>query len=191
MTLVCLCMQCAAKLILKRIIINHFYYFISSGDRTNSSCPCCVLPKKLLAGVLCFVGFIASLGILYILLVKTLLYLLKGQNLEPKPDSFQGQESSVMIDQKPLLYGQPYQGQGAAMPGGFSNVQGQQPSFNSVMNQMSQPSNFPMQSMHPRANVMRPRTNTPKQLRMQLQQRLQGQQVIFCSYIYTSSMFQN
>ncbi|KFZ67701.1 Nuclear receptor coactivator 3, partial [Podiceps cristatus] len=100
----------------------------------------------------------------------------QGQALEPKQDSFQGQESSVMIDQKSSLYGQPYQGQGAAMPGGFSSIQGQQPSFNSVMNQMSQQSNFPLQSMHPRANVMRPRTNTPKQLRMQLQQRLQGQQ---------------
>ncbi|KGL85876.1 Nuclear receptor coactivator 3, partial [Charadrius vociferus] len=100
----------------------------------------------------------------------------QGQALEPKQDSFQGQESSVMIDQKPSLYGQPYQGQGAAMPGSFSNIQGQQPTFNSVMNQMSQQSNFPLQSMHPRANVMRPRTNTPKQLRMQLQQRLQGQQ---------------
>uniref|UniRef100_A0A8D2NA62 Nuclear receptor coactivator 3 n=1 Tax=Zonotrichia albicollis TaxID=44394 RepID=A0A8D2NA62_ZONAL len=100
----------------------------------------------------------------------------QGQALEPKEDSFQGQESSIMIDQKPLLYGQPYQGQGAAMPGSFSNIQGQQPSFNSLMNQMSQPSNFPLQSIHPRANVMRPRTNTPKQLRMQLQQRLQGQQ---------------
>uniref|UniRef100_A0A8B9ZFB0 Nuclear receptor coactivator 3 n=1 Tax=Anas platyrhynchos TaxID=8839 RepID=A0A8B9ZFB0_ANAPL len=100
----------------------------------------------------------------------------QGQALEAKQDSFQGQESAVMIDQKPSLYGQPYQGQGAALPGGFSNIQGQQPSFNSVMNQMSQQSNFPLQSMHPRANVMRPRTNTPKQLRMQLQQRLQGQQ---------------
>ncbi|XP_050169513.1 nuclear receptor coactivator 3 isoform X3 [Myiozetetes cayanensis] len=100
----------------------------------------------------------------------------QGQALEPKQDSFQGQESSVMIDQKPSLYAQPYQGQGAAMPGGFSNIQGQQPSFNSVMNQMGQPSNFPLQSVHPRASVMRPRTNTPKQLRMQLQQRLQGQQ---------------
>uniref|UniRef100_A0A8C0B573 Nuclear receptor coactivator 3 n=1 Tax=Buteo japonicus TaxID=224669 RepID=A0A8C0B573_9AVES len=115
----------------------------------------------------------------------------QGQALEPKQDSFQGQESSVMIDQKPSLYGQPYQGQGAAMPGGFSNIQGQQPSFNSVMNQMSQQSNFPLQSMHPRANVMRPRTNTPKQLRMQLQQRLQGQQVIFCSCVYTFFLFWN
>ncbi|EMP35740.1 Nuclear receptor coactivator 3 [Chelonia mydas] len=100
----------------------------------------------------------------------------QGQTLEPKQDSFQGPESAVMIDQKPPLYGQPYQGQGAAMPGGFTNMQGQQQSFNSMMNQMSQQSNFPLQSMHPRASVMRPRTNTPKQLRMQLQQRLQGQQ---------------
>ncbi|KAJ6665628.1 hypothetical protein lerEdw1_001998 [Lerista edwardsae] len=97
----------------------------------------------------------------------------QGQALEPKQESFHGQESTVMIDQKPPIYGQPYQGQGAAMPGGFSSMQGQQPAFNSVMNQQS---NFPLQSMHPRANVMRPKTNTPKQLRMQLQQRLQGQQ---------------
>ncbi|XP_021272806.1 nuclear receptor coactivator 3 isoform X5 [Numida meleagris] len=100
----------------------------------------------------------------------------QGQTLEPKQDSFQGQESAVMIDQKSSLYGQPYQGQGAALPGGFNNIQGQQPSFNSVMNQMSQQNNFPLQNMHPRANAMRPRTSTPKQLRMQLQQRLQGQQ---------------
>uniref|UniRef100_A0A7M4FY76 Nuclear receptor coactivator 3 n=1 Tax=Crocodylus porosus TaxID=8502 RepID=A0A7M4FY76_CROPO len=103
----------------------------------------------------------------------------QGQTLEPKQDTFQGQESAVMIDQKPPLYGQPYQGQGTAVPGGFSNMQGQQPSFNSMMNQISQQSNFPLPSVHPRASVMRPRTSTPKQLRMQLQQRLQGQQVIF------------
>ncbi|XP_019340081.2 nuclear receptor coactivator 3 isoform X1 [Alligator mississippiensis] len=100
----------------------------------------------------------------------------QGQTLEPKQDTFQGQESAVMIDQKPPLYGQPYQGQGTAVPGGFSNMQGQQPSFNSMMNQISQQSNFPLPNVHPRASVMRPRTNTPKQLRMQLQQRLQGQQ---------------
>lgn len=46
-----------------------------------------------------------------------------------------------------------------------------------MMSQMNQQGNFPLQGMHPRANIMRPRTNTPKQLRMQLQQRLQGQQV--------------
>ncbi|XP_048352398.1 nuclear receptor coactivator 3 isoform X3 [Sphaerodactylus townsendi] len=102
----------------------------------------------------------------------------QGQALEIKQEPFHGQESPVMIDQKPPMYGQPYQGQGAAMPAGFTAMQGQQPSFNSVMNQMNQQSNFSMQNMHPRASMMRPRTNAPKQLRMQLQQRLQGQQFL-------------
>lgn len=100
----------------------------------------------------------------------------KGQALEPKQDVFQGQEAAVMLDQKTALYGQTYPTQGPPMQGGF-NLQGQSPSFNSMMNQMNQQGSFPLQGMHPRANIMRPRTNTPKQLRMQLQQRLQGQQV--------------
>lgn len=101
--------------------------------------------------------------------------------MESKHEAFHGQDSAVMIDQKPPIYGQPYHVPGAGMPGGFSgSIQGQQAAFNSMMNQMNQQNNFPMQAMHPRANVMRPRTNAPKQLRMQLQQRLQGQQVI-CS----------
>uniref|UniRef100_A0A2K6ULD4 Nuclear receptor coactivator 3 n=1 Tax=Saimiri boliviensis boliviensis TaxID=39432 RepID=A0A2K6ULD4_SAIBB len=100
----------------------------------------------------------------------------KGQALEPKQDAFQGQEAAVMMDQKAGLYGQTYPAQGPPMQGGF-HLQGQSPSFNSMMNQMNQQGSFPLQGMHPRANIMRPRTNTPKQLRMQLQQRLQGQQV--------------
>uniref|UniRef100_A0A8D1R077 Nuclear receptor coactivator 3 n=1 Tax=Sus scrofa TaxID=9823 RepID=A0A8D1R077_PIG len=99
----------------------------------------------------------------------------QGQALEPKQDAFQGQEAAVMMEQKAALYGQTYPAQGPPMQGGF-NLQGQSPSFNSMMNQMNQQGNFPLQGMHPRANIMRPRTNTPKQLRMQLQQRLQGQQ---------------
>lgn len=100
----------------------------------------------------------------------------KGQALEPKQDVFQGQEAPVMMDQKAALYGQTYPAQGPPMQGSF-NLQGQSPSFNSMMSQMNQQGSFPLQGMHPRANMMRPRTNTPKQLRMQLQQRLQGQQV--------------
>lgn len=96
--------------------------------------------------------------------------------MEPKQDAFQGQEAAVMMEQKAALYGQTYPAQGPPMQGGF-NLQGQSPSFNSMMNQMNQQGSFPLQGMHPRANIMRPRTNTPKQLRMQLQQRLQGQQV--------------
>nr|XP_035961999.1 nuclear receptor coactivator 3 isoform X8 [Halichoerus grypus] len=101
----------------------------------------------------------------------------QGQALESKQDAFQGQEAAVMMDQKAALYGQTYPAQGPPVQGGF-NLQGQSPSFNSMMNQMNQQGNFPLQGMHPRANIMRPRTNTPKQLRMQLQQRLQGQQFL-------------
>ncbi|XP_008054479.1 nuclear receptor coactivator 3 isoform X2 [Carlito syrichta] len=101
----------------------------------------------------------------------------QGQALEPKQDAFQGQEAAVLMDQKAALYGQTYPVPGPPMQGGF-NLQGQSPSFNSMMNQMSQQGSFPLQGMHPRANMMRPRTNTPKQLRMQLQQRLQGQQFL-------------
>ncbi|XP_031289513.1 nuclear receptor coactivator 3 isoform X1 [Camelus dromedarius] len=101
----------------------------------------------------------------------------QGQALEPKQDAFQGQEAAVMMEQKTALYGQTYPAQGPPMPGGF-NLQGQSPSFNSMMNQMNQQGSFPLQGVHPRANIMRPRTNTPKQLRMQLQQRLQGQQFL-------------
>ncbi|XP_060041825.1 nuclear receptor coactivator 3 isoform X3 [Erinaceus europaeus] len=101
----------------------------------------------------------------------------QGQALESKQDAFQGQEAAVMMDQKAALYGQTYPAQGPPIQGGF-NLQGQSPSFNSMMNQMNQQSNFSLQGMHPRANMMRPRTNTPKQLRMQLQQRLQGQQFL-------------
>lgn len=96
--------------------------------------------------------------------------------MESKQDAFQGQEAAVMMDQKAALYGQTYAAQGPPMQGGF-NLQGQSPSFNSMMTQMSQQGSFPLQGMHPRASIMRPRTSTPKQLRMQLQQRLQGQQV--------------
>ncbi|CAO2577655.1 Nuclear receptor coactivator 3 [Lemmus lemmus] len=101
----------------------------------------------------------------------------QGQALEAKQDIFQGQEAAVMMDQKAALYGQTYPAQGPPMQGGF-NLQGQSPSFNSMMNQISQQGSFPLQGMHPRASIMRPRTNTPKQLRMQLQQRLQGQQFL-------------
>ncbi|KAM3923501.1 nuclear receptor coactivator 3 isoform 2-T2 [Leptodactylus fuscus] len=104
----------------------------------------------------------------------------QGQALEPQPDAFQPQDSPVLIDQKPPMYGQPYPGQGSTMQaGGFNNMQGQHAPFNSMMGQMGQQQgNFSLQGMHPRANLMRPRTNIPKQLRMQLQQRLQGQQFL-------------
>ncbi|KAB0400116.1 hypothetical protein E2I00_010784, partial [Balaenoptera physalus] len=101
----------------------------------------------------------------------------QGQALESKQDAFQAQEAAVMMEQKAALYGQTYPTQGPPVQGGF-HLPGQSPPFNSMMNQMNQQGGFPLQGMHPRANIMRPRTNTPKQLRMQLQQRLQGQQFL-------------
>ncbi|XP_056403606.1 nuclear receptor coactivator 3 isoform X2 [Hyla sarda] len=104
----------------------------------------------------------------------------QGQTLDPQPDSFQPQDSPVLMDQKPPMYGPPYPGQGSTMQtGGYNNMQGQHAPFNSMMGQMGQQQgNFPLQGMHPRASLMRPRTNIPKQLKMQLQQRLQGQQFL-------------
>lgn len=92
------------------------------------------------------------------------------------------------MDQKPR-YNQGYPGPPGPpsvgmQPGyGGNAMQGQQPGgFNPMMNQMGQTGNFPgMGGMsNPNANMMRPRMMTAtKPLRLQLQQRLQGQQVIF------------
>lgn len=66
---------------------------------------------------------------------------------------------------------------------GGTGIQGQSPgSFNPMMNQMGQTGSFPGMAgiSNPNANMMRPRMMTAtKPLRLQLQQRLQGQQVIW------------
>lgn len=86
------------------------------------------------------------------------------------------------------VYGQAYPGPPSMgmQPGYAGNtMQGQSPGgFNPMMNQMGQTGGFPgMANMgvmgNPRANMQRPRMMTAtKPLRLQLQQRLQGQQVI-------------
>ncbi|XP_034023135.1 nuclear receptor coactivator 3 isoform X2 [Thalassophryne amazonica] len=92
-----------------------------------------------------------------------------------------GPESSIGMDQKPI-YGQGYPvppSMGMQSAYGGNPMQGQSPAgFNPMMNQMSQPGGFPGISMgNPRATMMRPRMmNATKPLRLQLQQRLQGQQ---------------
>lgn len=89
-------------------------------------------------------------------------------------------DSSMRIDQKPV-YNQGYPGP----PGPRSVVYGQGQAhggFNPMANQMNHTSGFPgitgMNNMgNPRVNMMRPRMmNATKPLRLQLQQRLQGQQ---------------
>lgn len=97
------------------------------------------------------------------------------------------------------MYGQGYPGppsmgmQGGYGPGpnpgpgpGPGPLQGQSgPGFNPMMSQMSQQGGFPgmggMGALHPRANMMRARLSAAKPLRLQLQQRLQGQQVSSCT----------
>lgn len=71
---------------------------------------------------------------------------------------------------------------------GGNTIQGQSPGgFNPIMNQMGQTGGFPGMSgmSNPRANMMRPRMMTAtKPLRLQLQQRLQGQQVVIQTHIH-------
>ncbi|XP_067360868.1 nuclear receptor coactivator 3-like isoform X3 [Channa argus] len=106
----------------------------------------------------------------------------------PPSEPFPGPDSSIGIDQKPM-YGQGYPGppgppsMGMQPCYGGSTIQGQSPGgFNPMMNQMGQTAGFPgMTGMgaigNPRANLMRPRMGSHKApLRLQLQQRLQGQQ---------------
>ncbi|XP_056129327.1 nuclear receptor coactivator 3 [Lampris incognitus] len=112
----------------------------------------------------------------------------QGQARCASTDAFPGPDSSIGMDQKPM-YSQGYPGPpgppSMGMQAGYSGgpMQGQSPGgFNPMMNQMGQPGGFPgmagMGSMgNPRANMIRPRMmNATKPLRLQLQQRLQGQQ---------------
>uniref|UniRef100_H3D4Y3 Nuclear receptor coactivator n=1 Tax=Tetraodon nigroviridis TaxID=99883 RepID=H3D4Y3_TETNG len=106
------------------------------------------------------------------------------QGAEPPIESFPGQDPAMVLDQKPL-YGQGYPGP-PAMPmqsgygGNPMQGQAQQGGFGPMLSQMGQGGNFPgmggLGGM-PRANMMRPRMMTAnKPMRLQLQQRLQGQQ---------------
>ncbi|XP_034028706.1 nuclear receptor coactivator 3-like isoform X2 [Thalassophryne amazonica] len=104
------------------------------------------------------------------------------QHLEPFP----GQDPSLVLDQKPL-YGQGYPGPPAmslqsTYGGNPMQGQSQQGGFGPMLSQMGQGGNFPVMGAmggmgHPRSNMMRPRMITAnKPMRLQLQQRLQGQQ---------------
>lgn len=118
----------------------------------------------------------------------------QGQGHCPPSEPFPGPDSSIGMEQKPM-YGQGYPGPPGPpsvgmQPGyGGNTMQGQSPrGFNAMMNQMGQTGGFPgMAGMgpmgNPRANMMRPRMMPSKPLRLQLQQRLQGQQVITCMQI--------
>uniref|UniRef100_A0A669E618 Nuclear receptor coactivator 3 n=1 Tax=Oreochromis niloticus TaxID=8128 RepID=A0A669E618_ORENI len=108
------------------------------------------------------------------------------QGAEQQLEPFPGQDPSMVVDQKPL-YGQGYPGPPTMpMQSGYGGnpIQGQaqQGGFGPMLSQMGQGGSFPamggMVGMgHPRANMMRPRMmSANKPMRLQLQQRLQGQQ---------------
>ncbi|CAB1329384.1 unnamed protein product [Coregonus sp. 'balchen'] len=110
----------------------------------------------------------------------------QGQGPEQHGEPFPGQDPSMVLEQKPL-YGQGYPGPPSmAMQSAYggSPMQGQpqQGSFGPMLSQMGQGGSFAgMGAMggmgHPRANMMRPRMmSATKPMRLQLQQRLQGQQ---------------
>lgn len=110
----------------------------------------------------------------------------QNQGAEQPLEPFPGQDPSILLEQK-SLYGQGYPGP-PAMPiqsgygGNPMQGQSQQGGFGPMLSQMGQGGSFPgmggMGGMgHPRANMMRPRMmSANKPMRLQLQQRLQGQQ---------------
>lgn len=105
---------------------------------------------------------------------------------QPQSEPFPAPDSSIGMDQK-TVYNQGYPGPPGSRSIGYSSsaMQGQSPGgFNPMVNQMNRTGGFPgmtgMANMgNPRLNMMRPRMiNATKPLRLQLQQRLQGQQFI-------------
>ncbi|KAI5612046.1 nuclear receptor coactivator 3 isoform X2 [Silurus asotus] len=113
----------------------------------------------------------------------------QGQGGDLQSDPFPTQDPSIVMEQKPM-YPQGYPGPTSMpMPAGYgaNPMQGAPPStpYSPMLNQMGQQGNYPgmggmgpMGGMgHPRAAMMRPRMmSATKPTRMQLQQRLQGQQ---------------
>ncbi|XP_010078708.1 PREDICTED: nuclear receptor coactivator 1-like, partial [Pterocles gutturalis] len=96
-------------------------------------------------------------------------------------ERFQPQQATppLMMEQKPGMYPQPYSSASPTtnLPGAFPGMVRQKPSFGAMPVQVPPPRGaFPTSmAMQPRQTLSRPPT-APNQLRLQLQQRLQGQQ---------------
>uniref|UniRef100_A0A4W3GJS3 DUF1518 domain-containing protein n=1 Tax=Callorhinchus milii TaxID=7868 RepID=A0A4W3GJS3_CALMI len=101
----------------------------------------------------------------------------QSQNVDHSQESFPSQPSTMMVDQKSQAYSQPYSPQTTVVQGNYSTMQ--EPSFHPMANQMAQRLGYPMLRMQQRPGL-RPGMvpNQPNQLRLQLQQRLQGQQMV-------------
>ncbi|XP_058020776.1 nuclear receptor coactivator 1 isoform X4 [Ahaetulla prasina] len=108
--------------------------------------------------------------------------LVQGGGLEALTERFQPQQvtppPTLVMDQKPGMYPQPYPSASptANLPGPFPGIVRQKQSFGPMSVQVPSPRGaFPAVGMQPRQALNRPPT-APNQLRLQLQQRLQGQQ---------------
>ncbi|XP_078254272.1 nuclear receptor coactivator 2 isoform X5 [Rhinoraja longicauda] len=100
----------------------------------------------------------------------------QSQSVDHQPESFPSQKTTMMVE-KPQVYNQAYGPQTTIVQGNYSTMQ--EPNFHPLANQMGQRPGYPMLRMQPRpamrSSGMVP--NQPNQLRLQLQQRLQGQQM--------------
>ena len=107
----------------------------------------------------------------------------QGGGLEALTERFQPQQATppLMMEQKPGMYPQPYSSASPTtnLPAAFPGMVRQKPSFGPMPVQVPPPRGaFPTtMAMQPRQTLSRPPT-APNQLRLQLQQRLQGQQQV-------------
>ncbi|XP_072323695.1 nuclear receptor coactivator 2 isoform X4 [Scyliorhinus torazame] len=100
----------------------------------------------------------------------------QSQTVDHQAESFSSQKSTMMVE-KPQVYNQPYGSPTTVVQGTYSNMQ--DPNFHSLATQMGQRPGYSMLRMQPRPGLRSPGmvANPPNQLRLQLQQRLQGQQM--------------
>lgn len=121
----------------------------------------------------CFIIFVC--GAAFFLIIYGCLF--QSQSLEP--DQFP-QEPSVMLDQKPPMYAQQFGPPASHMaPRGYPGGPMQEPGFHPMPGQMGPRPGFQMMRMPARPGL-RPTgvvPNQPNTLRLQLQHRLQSQQV--------------
>lgn len=103
--------------------------------------------------------------------------LFQSQSLEPEQFP---QDPSMMVDQKPPMYTQQFGPPPSHMaPRGFPAAAMQEPGFHPMSGQMGPRQGYPVMRMQPRPGL-RPGgvpPNPPNTLRLQLQHRLQSQQV--------------
>ncbi|XP_043545131.1 nuclear receptor coactivator 2 isoform X7 [Chiloscyllium plagiosum] len=100
----------------------------------------------------------------------------QSQSVDHQTESFPSQKSAMMVE-KPQVYNQPFGSQTTVVQGNYSNMQ--DPNFHPLATQVGQRPGYSMLRMQPRPGLRSPGMvpNQPNQLRLQLQQRLQGQQM--------------